>query len=128
MSLPRTSSRLGAMVPRYLNRVLIRAGQRRSTCSGVSASSRQTEQMADGQCLSSHWVQTLEGACPTLCRHCVELVQWPALSWWTSTAVALFPPATGRGRREPISRWYHPAAQARMVRPAPVSPPPGGRF
>ena len=35
--------------------------------------------------------------------------------WWTSTAVALFPPATGRGRREPISRWYHPAGQAQVV-------------
>ena len=88
MSSPRTSSGLGVVVPSCLNRVLMRAEQRSSTCSGVSASSRQTGQGAAGQRLSLHRSHALEGACRALCRHWVELVQWLTLGWWTSTAVS----------------------------------------
>ena len=78
------------------------AGQRRNTCLGMSASSRHTGQRVVLHCGSSH---CREGACPTLCRHWVEMVQRPTLRWWTSTAVSLSP-ATGGGRHHPASRRY----------------------
>ena len=95
--------------------MLMRAGQRRNTCLGVPASpgilGSGPRCTADCYCLHCR-----EGACPTLCRHWVEMVQWPALNWRTSTAACPSPPATGGGRRAPISRRYHPAGQAWMVR------------
>ena len=109
MSSPRTSSGLGVIVPSCLNPVLIRAEQRSSTCSGVSASSRQTGQRAAGQRLSSHRSQALEGACRTLCRHWVELVQWPTLSWWMSTAVYFLQRQGGEGASPSAAGTIRPA-------------------
>ena len=52
----------------------------------VSASSRHARQSAAGQRGSAQPAQSGEGLRPMRCSHYSEADQWPARSWWMSTA------------------------------------------
>ena len=89
----------------------VRAGQRSSTCRGVSASPLQRRHRAAGQVTIGQWMQLGVGWRPIRRRYCTEPLQWPARSWWASTATCLSTATTGPARWAPIIDLNQPSGQ-----------------
>ena len=99
------------MDPVRRNLAVISAVHRSRTCRGTSASTADEA----GQLTSLHPVHSAFGFLPILCRYWADPAQWPARSWWTSTAENRSRSTTGVGRRSPIKSRYHPLGRCLQI-------------
>ena len=100
------------MLPSACRRAPHRHGQRIRTCCGVSASSPHTWHRAAGQSVSAQPGQSAVGRRPIRWRYWVDSLQWPARSWWMSTAASRLSVRTGVGRVCSVNMdRYQPSGQ-----------------